>query len=283
MTLTLASNGDLVQHSHYQPYGDAANIQPSRVQPYGFSGKERDDSGLMYFEARYYDPVSGRFISPDPLFAEQMDKCLGLVIECNLYQYTGNNPVMYVDYSGTETVKLGAEFNAPIIGEGIKLLMEFFSPDSSRVYPEGVSANANFSFPGLSGSGEYGFALSIDAVVGGEVGSEGKLKNKDGSMNWKQLLRGSVTGELDWNWTKETTHESTSGLGDNEISAFYGIFGGQVSKNKKGETTGVGVKGGLGYNVGASASLPLFSIGFDETEGLYFGGEIGDNISGNGE
>jgi RHS repeat-associated protein len=31
----------------------------------------------MYFEARYYDPVSGRFISPDPLFAEQMDKCLG--------------------------------------------------------------------------------------------------------------------------------------------------------------------------------------------------------------
>lgn len=100
MTLTLASDGDLVQHSHYQPYGDAANIQPSRVQPYGFSGKERDDSGLMYFEARYYDPVSGRFISPDPLFAEQMDKCLGSVIECNLYQYTGNNPVNYTDPSG---------------------------------------------------------------------------------------------------------------------------------------------------------------------------------------
>ena len=105
MTLTLASDGDLVQHSHYQPYGDAANIQPSRIQPYGFSGKERDDSGLMYFEARYYDPVSGRFISPDPLFAEQMDKCLGSVIECNLYQYTGNNPVMYVDIKGLAKAK----------------------------------------------------------------------------------------------------------------------------------------------------------------------------------
>ena len=54
----------------------------------------------MYFEARYYDPLSGRFISPDPLFGEQMDKCLSSVIECNLYQYTGNNPVMYVDIEG---------------------------------------------------------------------------------------------------------------------------------------------------------------------------------------
>lgn len=56
----------------------------------------------MYFEARYYDPISTRFISPDPLFAEQVDKCIGSVIECNLYQYTGNNPVMFVDLDGKE-------------------------------------------------------------------------------------------------------------------------------------------------------------------------------------
>lgn len=54
----------------------------------------------MYFEARYYDPLSGRFISPDPLFGEQMDKCLSSVIECNLYQYTGNNPVNAADHDG---------------------------------------------------------------------------------------------------------------------------------------------------------------------------------------
>ncbi|WP_419812973.1 RHS repeat-associated core domain-containing protein [Bacterioplanoides sp.] len=100
MTLTLNGDNQVLQHSHYQPYGDAANLQLSALQPYGFSGKERDDSGLLYFEARYYDPLSGRFISPDPLFGEQMDKCLSSVIECNLYQYTGNNPVNYVDPTG---------------------------------------------------------------------------------------------------------------------------------------------------------------------------------------
>lgn len=83
MTLALNSDNQVLPHSHYQPCG--------------FSGKERDDSWLLYFEARYYDPLSGRFISPDPLFSEQMDKCMSSVIECNLYQYTGNNPVMFVN------------------------------------------------------------------------------------------------------------------------------------------------------------------------------------------
>ena len=149
MTLTLASNGDLVQHSHYQPYGDAANIQPSRVQPYGFSGKERDDSGLMYFEARYYDPVSGRFISPDPLFAEQMDKCLGLVIECNLYQYTGNNPVMYVDPDGRTLKKLGEVFGK--ISSKYKNLQcaECATEMLEAAQKEGISGKV------VAGSGKY--------------------------------------------------------------------------------------------------------------------------------
>ncbi|NRA25004.1 MAG: RHS repeat-associated core domain-containing protein, partial [Oleispira sp.] len=90
-------------------------MQPSRIQPYGFSGKERDDSGLMYFEARYYDPLSTRFISPDPLFAEEVGKCVGSVIECNLYQYTGNNPVMYVDQSG----EVGLQIAAMVVGAAI--------------------------------------------------------------------------------------------------------------------------------------------------------------------
>lgn len=100
VTLTLNENGALAQHSRYQPYGDAANLQPHKVQPYGFSGKEKDLSGLLYFEARYYDPISARFISPDPLFAEKVNKCIASVLECNLYQYTSNNPISYVDPTG---------------------------------------------------------------------------------------------------------------------------------------------------------------------------------------
>lgn len=101
MGLTTDINGVVKYSDQYLPYG-ASTVHPEPVegQPYGFSAKERDASELMYFEARYYDPLSARFISPDPLFAAEMKKCVESIIECNLYQYTGNNPVVRVDPTG---------------------------------------------------------------------------------------------------------------------------------------------------------------------------------------
>jgi RHS repeat-associated protein len=61
-----------------------------------FTGQQRDtESGLDYFTARYYSSAQGRFTSPD-LFggfalAPQM---------LNLYAYTHNNPLNFVDPSG---------------------------------------------------------------------------------------------------------------------------------------------------------------------------------------
>lgn len=105
VALTTDINGAVKQGAQYLPYGAPANAQDSKLQPYGFSAKERDASELMYFEARYYDPLSTRFISPDPLFSAEMEKCVESIIECNLYQYTGNNPVNWLDPDGEERKK----------------------------------------------------------------------------------------------------------------------------------------------------------------------------------
>jgi len=70
----------------------------------------------LYFEARYYDQLNGRFISPDPLFGEQMDKCLSSVIECNLYQYTKNNPLIYLDPDGEESIPYNNIWQLPTWG-----------------------------------------------------------------------------------------------------------------------------------------------------------------------
>ncbi len=55
-----------------------------------YTGKQLDDpTGLYYFNARYYDPNLGRFISED-----------SAKDGANWYSYCSNNPLKYVDPSG---------------------------------------------------------------------------------------------------------------------------------------------------------------------------------------
>ncbi len=50
--------------------------------------------------ARDYDPLLSQFQTPDPLYLEQLDKCAESPIECNLYGYSLNNPLLFIDPSG---------------------------------------------------------------------------------------------------------------------------------------------------------------------------------------
>ncbi len=60
--------------------------------PWLFSGQRYDDETHLYhFAKREYDPVQGRWLTPDPL---------GFVDGPNLYAYVGNNPLIYVDPFG---------------------------------------------------------------------------------------------------------------------------------------------------------------------------------------
>jgi RHS repeat-associated protein len=62
----------------------------------GFTGREQDTTGLVYYRARYYDPAfggihSGQFLSRDPL---------GLAGGINEYAYVGNDPLNHIDPDG---------------------------------------------------------------------------------------------------------------------------------------------------------------------------------------
>lgn len=88
------STGSIVGLYTYDPFGnviqEVSYPDSDRIR---FTGKRLDSTGLYYFNARYYDPTIGRFISADP--ARQ-----GL----NWYVYCSNNPLVYVDPDGREYV-----------------------------------------------------------------------------------------------------------------------------------------------------------------------------------
>ena len=53
-------------------------------------------AGLYYLKSRYYDPETGRFLTPDSIEYIDPDTIGGL----NLYAYCNNNPVMFSDPEG---------------------------------------------------------------------------------------------------------------------------------------------------------------------------------------
>jgi RHS repeat-associated protein len=57
------------------------------------------DLGLYYLRARYYNPVTGRFLSRDPA-----DGCIWHPISQQKYLYAGSDPVNGVDPSGRDTL-----------------------------------------------------------------------------------------------------------------------------------------------------------------------------------
>ncbi len=76
--------------------------------PYLFTSKELDkETGLYYVHARYYDPRTSVWQSPDPILASYLTgKPNGGVtssINLNLYNYTLQNPLKFIDPTGTLT------------------------------------------------------------------------------------------------------------------------------------------------------------------------------------
>jgi RHS repeat-associated protein len=79
---------------------------------YTFTGQEDDDDlGLYNFKARLYDPVLGRFISPDPIIPDPTD-----LQSFNRYSYVKNNPLRYIDPTGNEPGDPGE--GGPDLGPG---------------------------------------------------------------------------------------------------------------------------------------------------------------------
>ena len=91
----LTKDGQVVASTSYHLYGASKASTDTTGQPFAYNGEARDDTGLDYLRARYYDSQGGTFLTEDSYPGEDTDP-----LSQNLYSYVQNNPVNYTDPSG---------------------------------------------------------------------------------------------------------------------------------------------------------------------------------------
>lgn len=119
--MSLATGSD-TQYYHFDALGSTVNLTDAAgatkvsyfLNPWGmilsqigdstnrhvFTGKEQDNNTkLVYFGARYYDPDTGRFISQDSYLGQP-----GTPPSLHRYLYAYSNPTVYIDLYGYESI-----------------------------------------------------------------------------------------------------------------------------------------------------------------------------------
>jgi RHS repeat-associated protein len=92
----------------YDPYGNTS-ADAAVDNPFQYTGRENDGTGLYYYRARYFSTRMARFISRDPI---------GLAGGINTYAYIDGNPLSYTDPLGLRPLRFPdyGSFGVPIFG-----------------------------------------------------------------------------------------------------------------------------------------------------------------------
>jgi RHS repeat-associated protein len=176
-----------------------------------YTSRENDATGLLYYRARYYDPVLKRFISSDPI---------GLAGGMNMYAYVEGDPVSLVDPLGLWSVTIGA-----YLGVGGQVT---FGNDGGNGFMTGrfgfglgggASYNPKGSIPGpaLQNPSSGGIVLSCSAEANFDAGPLSASLEKGVARNYSNA--------------ESATYGSASASGRDTLRGLgaSGSFGGQIT------------------------------------------------------
>ena len=95
VSLTTNASGVVTSQQNYDAWGKvrstAGGTSPTTIN---YTGQKRDDTGLLFYNARYYDPGIGRFLSADSIAIGKDSQSR------NRYTYVNNNPINATDPTG---------------------------------------------------------------------------------------------------------------------------------------------------------------------------------------
>ena len=268
------SKGDLVAEYSYDAWGRLRD--PATQELYG-SGKEPELMlwrgftghewlpwfGLYNMNARLYDPVLGRFLSPDP-YVQMPDNTQNL----NRYLYALNNPFQYKDDSGEFLIAL---LVGALIGAGV----------SALTYSVATLVTGNSwswqDFGKSVGIGAFGGALGGAAGwLGASCSALGSFGNSFGYNMVSQIANSTITNVV---FGQGFDYNSLLGIATGALVGTmipsYSAFKGSQFANGMAE---------IGYNTMRGAVTGLAS-GFVDSSlygnpGLIWQNAVGGAISG---
>ena len=205
ITHVTTATGGIVEEYSYDPWGRlrnptnyalaTPNAEPELMLGRGYTGHEHLPwFGLINMNARLYDPVLGRFLSPDPFV--QMPN---FTQNFNRYSYCLNNPLVYVDengeYAWAIVGAIGGILNLISNWDNIDGFLDWLS-----TFAVGFSAGA---LAVVSGGSSIGAAIGVGAATSAVtsfnnemVAQTGANFTSDGNINWDNVWMSTVSGAV---------------------------------------------------------------------------------------
>jgi len=229
VVLSTGATGNLIERLSYDPFGkrrnligtdDPSDILRSAVTHQGLSMHEMLDDGgmgLIDMNARIYDPLLGRFMSPDMHIQAPSN-----LQSFNRYSYVGNNPVSMIDPSGNDIdlnpldwpgdiANLGNDAIAAVTSAASTVINALSSAGSSignffsqngvligeivGIAAVSILTGGVLDYALATGLGAVGAAVVSGAVAGAVAGALSSAVI-GGHFSWQAVAVGALTGAV---------------------------------------------------------------------------------------
>jgi RHS repeat-associated protein len=175
------ANGTIVESFSYSGYGQPHQLSGANAAGPRYEQRQWDDLvGLYYFGARYYDPVTGRFLTPDTQLG---GTSLTQADVLNRFAFELNNPINNVDLTGhgLRDVLIGIGIGVALVAIGAAIILTGGAAAPLGAIAAGALVGAGLNAITYSATHTNqdaatfykGFAVevAVGAVVGGVTGA----------------------------------------------------------------------------------------------------------------
>jgi RHS repeat-associated protein len=178
-SVTTNASGQCTSAQWYYAYGNLRTPAPTTpcsgtpATDFAFTGQRRDASaGLLFYNARYYDPTNGRFVSADTIVPSA-----GNPQTLNRYAYAYNNPLRYNDPTGHDApdiINFLGEFSTGAANEAWTNIA-WFIPGHENLQVKAGESGAMTAGRVLGDVIALGIGIDETIIGGGMIGSGAAL------------------------------------------------------------------------------------------------------------